>query len=264
MKTICFLILFFCLFACQQEKPSAKTEQQVEYQNDAHRLVAETVSKTGNYEQLKAMVDVTGTFTLLNSRGFKLVRNFQFIFDGEQAASQYEIERDSVTIKREEGFDGENVWQYENGVVVTDESKLKQVRNAQKTAFYLFAMNQKLLDPGLQYEFVRKDTVDAQFYDVVKVSFQDSIGDYQDTYYLYINQNTKLIDQYLLTVLAYEITEPELVRCTYERFGEVMIPTHIRYTESTWEGDILEDKWNEEIFEHLKFNQGVVIEKPRL
>jgi len=232
------------------------------YQNDAHRLVAESVAKTGGYEQIKALVDATCIVTIKTPEGKKFVFEEKYIFEGEKSWSR-SMERPGTSQEIIEGFDGDSTWLLYDGKAVTDPEKLKNTRHSLKTSFYLFAMNQKLLDPGLIYRHVRKDTVDGQFYDVVEITFESGIGDVQDTYYLYINRQTKLVDQLLLTVLAFGVTEPELVRLTHESFGSLMIPARQKYCKSNWNGDVLDGQWSEHVFSNILFNQSVSIERPK-
>lgn len=262
MKIVTIVLILTGAVSCNRpaQAQSDKAEA-VQYQNEAHRLVAESVAQTGSYAQLKALVDATCIFTIKTATGKKFQFEERYIFEGEKSWSR-SLERPDNHVETIQGFDGDSTWLIINGKLVTDPEKLKNVRHARKTSFYLFAMNQKLLDPGLNYRYVRNDTVGAQTYDVVEITFAAGIGDVQDTFQLYINQETRLIDQVLMTVRAFGITEPELVRREHEAFGPVMIPTRQRYTQSNWQGAVLDDQWTEEVFSDIQFNQSVSIERP--
>ena len=77
---------------------------------------------------------------------------------------------------------------------------------------------------------------------MVKITFGENVGDAQDTYVLYINNKTKLIDQFLFTITAFGVTEPNLMRFKYETIDGIKIPTDRNYIKSNWDGEIVGEK----------------------
>ncbi len=125
-----------------------------------------------------------------------------------------------------------------------------------KTNFYWFAMMHKLLDPGMVYALEEDRKVNGQVYNVVKVGYEDGVGDVQDTYVLYINPETKLVDQFLFTIMDFGIAEPKLMEVKYETIDGVQLTTYRRYADANWNDEVLNDAWTEEITENVKFNNG--------
>ena len=84
----------------------------------------------------------------------------------------------------------------------------------------------------------------------------------KDIYLLFINPETKLVDQFLFTVKAYNRTDPLLMEVEYEEIDGLKLTTYRRYTPSNWEAEIEEEtvQWVEEISENVQFNVGLTAE----
>ena len=85
----------------------------------------------------------------------------------------------------------------------------------------LVVMSNTNLDP--EQDQVAKDIEIA--YKVIEVTFGDNVGDAQDTYVLYIIQETKLIDQFLFTVKAFGVSDPFLMSFEYQTVEGIKIPS---------------------------------------
>ncbi|MDX1365556.1 MAG: hypothetical protein R3243_15205, partial [Arenibacter latericius] len=94
-------------------------------------------------------------------------------------------------------------------------------------------------------------------YEVVKVTFQSAADEATDIYQLYMNPKTDLIDQFLFTVVSKKVTDPILMRVSYENIDGVLIPAYRKYTKSDWDATVLKDVWVEEISKNIQFNQQV-------
>jgi hypothetical protein len=105
------------------------------------------------------------------------------------------------------------------------------------TGYYFESIPFVLADPGLRYDLLPPDTLDGRPYDMVKVSFDDGVGDsYGDTYTLYVNPETGLVDaiRYTVTYGRGRPAEDQPVRETllaYEGYVTVdglTVATHFR------------------------------------
>ena len=54
-------------------------------------------------------------------------------------------------------------------------------------------MMQKLLDPGLVYEYLGEEIINNKRYELVKITFASADGKPKDTYQIYINKETSLV-----------------------------------------------------------------------
>jgi hypothetical protein len=82
------------------------------------------------------------------------------------------------------------------------------------------------------------------------------VGTVQDTYLLYLNRGTHLVDQFLFTVMDFGIKEPLLMKVTYKEVNGLKLPAYRTSIASNWQGQVKETNWTEEIMEDIKFNNG--------
>ncbi len=233
------------------------------FQNEAHKIVYEMVQKVGNMDKLRSKQDVVYTNTYQMPNGNQDISLEKYIFDGELSYGQYDIHQRTFpnlegTI--EQGYDGVEYWLKQRGQILEDKELLDGVAFKRPTNFYWFAMFQKLLDPGLVYEHLGEKIIENELYDVVSVSFLSSTDNPTDIYQLYIHKETKLVDQFLFTVVDKGVMdEPLLMQLEYERIEDLLIPTKRRYKKSTWEAEISNKPWIEVTWTNIKFNVGLTL-----
>jgi hypothetical protein len=238
---------------------------------DPKELIKKMVEKTGDYNKLKSLKDVQYTYTQRdNPSGREDVSIERYIFDGELSWAKYLIHQNHVFADKQgeviQGYNGKESWVTLDGQLLDDPQANKLADFLRKTNFYWFAMIQKLLDPGLNYSYEGNKSINNINYDIVNVSFDTGVGDVSDTYVLYINPETNLVDQFLFTVMDFNVSEPYIMKVEYEQIDGVVLPAKRRLTKSNWDGDILEDNWTEEIMTDIKFNNSFKREdfdKPR-
>jgi len=233
-------------------------------------LIERMVEVTGNYENLKSLKDVEYTNTVTDTASGKSdISVEKYIFDGELSWAEYSKRENHAFPQIEgeviQGYNGSESWATVNGKLVEDPEIVKFTDFFRKTNFYWFAMMQKLLDPGINYNYEGKRNLNGIDYDIVKISYEQGVGDVSDIYLLYVNPKTHLVDQFLFTVLEFNITEPFLMKVEYEEVDGVKLPSRRKATKSNWNGDILEDIWLTETMSDIKFNNGLnksIFDKP--
>lgn len=260
MKRIAFLLLSaLALTACKSSNQSETKE--INYQNKGHELVAEMVNKVGTYKLLHDRKDVVYTYQYETPDGKKDISTEKYIFAGELSYGLYR--QHERTFPEMEGsvemaYDGKEFWLKNGDTLVTDSAKLDVVRFKRPTNFYWFAMFQKLLNPGLNYEYLGEDKAKGNVYDVVKITFESKNDKPTDIYQIYINKETKLVDHFLFTVVDYNVVEvPFLMELEYEEIDGLLIPTKRRYKKSTWEAEVSDDPWILVNWMDIKFNNGL-------
>ena len=258
-----FLLASICLLAACTNNSSKNQETVVTstFQNKGHELVYEMVEKTGNYEALLKKKDVVYTYTYETPDGKKDVSTEKYIFDGELSLGIYEThERTFPQLEGtfEQGYNGKEFWLRHNGEYLQEEDLIKRVKFNRKTNFYWFAMFQKLLDPGLNYEFIKEELIGDQKYDVVKISFNSENDEPSDIYQVYINQKTKLIDQFLFTVVDFNVVEnPMLMQMEYQEVEGILIPSKRQYKKSTWDAEVSDAPWINVTWSDIKFDNNL-------
>ncbi|CAM1361158.1 conserved protein of unknown function [Tenacibaculum soleae] len=91
----------------------------------------------------------------------------------------------------------------------------------------------------------------------IKKTFESKNNDAKDIYQLYINQQTKLVDQFLFTVMDFGKTEPFLMELKYENIEGLLIPTKRRYKSSNWNAEVTKKPWILVDWSDIKFNNNL-------
>jgi hypothetical protein len=97
------------------------------------------------------------------------------------------------------------------------------------------------------------------------IGFGEDVGDAQDTYLLYINPYTQLVDRFLYTVMDRGRAEPRLKIVHYKDVEGVKLPIYRSSIDANWEGEIIGESWAEQISEDITFNNRFdksLFEKP--
>ena len=231
-------IIVFLTFSCtpQTSSESAKAPS-IEPENKGHELIIQLTEKMGTYSDLLAKQDVIYRYTYTTPDGKTDISTEKYIFDGELSLGIYhkhERTLHQLTDTIVQGYNGHEFWLAHNGGFLQDEQLIQRVRFNRKTNFYWFAMFQKLLDPGLLYEYLGERQIGDAVYDLVKVSFETTSNQPTDIYQLYINRGTGLVDQFLFTVVDYGVVEaPFLMKIEYEEIDGFLIPSKRKYKKST-------------------------------
>jgi len=215
------------------------------YAQDGKQLVAEMMDALGGKQNFYNLGSVTYDYEYQDpNSGLHFKGKEAYMFDGELSRADFKIHTmlapkgGQVT----EGYDGKNFWVNIDDQEVETEQALGFARFLRKTNYYWFTMFFKLLDEGVNQEFIGTKQLNGQNYNLVKITFGDAVGDAQDTYVLYINAETKLVDQFLFTITAFGVTEPKLMRFTYETINGIKIPTDRNYIDADWDGNIKGEK----------------------
>ena len=260
-----FYIFFYtsiALFSCQQKRPDQTLESSVsKFQNKGHELIYQMTQKVGSYQDLLNKKDVIYTYTYKTPDGKTDVSTEQYIFDGELSRGTYhQHERTLPDLKGTftQGYNGEEFWVKQNDVYLEDEAYINKAKFNRKTNFYWFAMFQKLLDPGLIYEYLGESMLNEKTYDVVKITFNSENNKPTDIYQVYINKATSLVDQFLFTVVDYGLVEtPLLMQVEYQNIDGLLIPNKRQYKKSTWEAEVSESPWIHVEWTDIKFDNGL-------
>ncbi len=247
-KTI--LLLLFASFTTTSISQTAK------------RIVIRTIKATGGKKNYYNLGNVNYDLEYRTPPGkgaTTLVANETYVFDGERSHSAYKehsILGGNGNIV--EGYNSEQAWVTFDGKISSDEKANGVAHFLRKTNYFWFSMIFKLLDDGVNHERLSDQKVNGENYYRVKITFDENVGDTQDTFVIYVNKRTKLIDQFLFTVVAFGLTEPNLmITDTYEIINNIKIPSKRKYVKSDWEGNINGEKYSFTNWTNIKFNNTI-------
>ncbi|WP_366185774.1 hypothetical protein [Flavobacterium ovatum] len=264
-STLCLgLVCLVALSGCRNaQKEASKEKEDVtavvapNFQNKGHELVYKMVQKVGDYNKLLQKQDVVYTYTYQTPDGKTDFSTEKYLFDGELSyglLKQHERTLPELDGTIEQGYDGAEYWIKHNGAELQDPAIVKRAVFSRATNFYWFAMMQKLLDPGIKYQYVGEKISNGIGYDVVKIDFESNDNKPKDTYQLYINQQTNLVDQFLFTVVDFGKIDPMLMKLEYENVEGILIPTKRKYKASNWDALETKDPWILVNWTNIKFN----------
>lgn len=224
---------------------------------DANKIIADMVEAIGGKQNYYNLGDVTYDIEYKNPVApITFIGKETYVFDKELSSGIYS--KHSLVApngeKVVEGYDGTNAWIKINNQLVTDPKPNGVARFLRKTNYYWFSMLFKLQDTGVNLKHTGTASLDGRNYDLIKVTFGDKVGDAQDTYVLYVNQRTKLVDQFLFTVVGFGVKDPFLMKLNYETISGIRIPSERTYIEANWEGDIIGKKWTTTYWSNIKFS----------
>ena len=256
-QTIVPLTLFL---ACSTVRADPKAQTAQAAQAKGRTLVERMVSKVGSMQKLHALRDVEYTYIYRRPDGAMDLSLERYRFDGELSWGRYIVHEVFVSPGVDgdvvQSFDGKTARVTVNGEPSEDPKERERAAFGRKTTYYWFAMMPKLLDPGTHHEHQGTRNVDGVEYDLVNVTFGKSVGETTDRYLLYVNPNTGLVDQFLFTVMDFNVTQPYLMKVEYDEVDGILLPARRRYVASDWEGKVASDKWVHEIMTGIRFDNG--------
>ena len=272
MSSNSFVFICICslLLNCKNDRhkemaePTDEATEKPNFKNKGHQLIYNMVQKVGDYHQLKDKRDVSYTYTYTTPDGKRDISEEKYIFDDELSYGKYTTHQRTLPELEgiiEQGYDGETYWLKHKGELVDDEAALKRVAFNRPTNFYWFTMMQKLLDPGLNYEYLGETTIDSADYDIVKITFDSTYNKPKDIYQVYINKETSLIDQFLFTVADFNLMSPKLMQVEYTDVGGILIPSKRQYKDSTWDAEVTDAPWIYVAWTDINFGNGLTIEQ---
>lgn len=227
------------------------------FQNKGHELVGKMVDKVGDYQTLKSKNGIISTYTFVRPDGKSEVSTEKYLFT--EQLSYGKLHKHDYTFPElegvvEQGYDGDQIWMKHNGALVSDTSLLAKAEFNRSTNLYWFTLLQKLLDPDLFYDHIRVESIEDATYDVVLVRLDIEGVKSTNTYELYINQETLLVDQLIYDSedLPQE-SRPRLIQMSYEAVDGILLPTKRRYIRSTWKKGMAADKWTYEEWSDVSF-----------
>ena len=259
MKKVIFILAIVFLAACQS-KQQKKEELKPLTAKETLNQAIEAIGGAQNFYNKKT---VTYDYEYRAPEGpnaITLVGKETYMFDGERSYATFTTHSLTGTNgKVVEGYNGTDAWVTFDGKVSDNEQANGVARFLRKTNYYWFTMFYKLLDPGVNQELLSDQTLNGKAYKRIKITFGDNVGDGQDTYVVYVNKETKLIEQFLFTIVGFGITDPFLMTFDYETVDGIKIPTRRRYIESDWDGNIKGEKYYITNWTNIKF--GVELDK---
>ena len=153
------------------------------------------------------------------------------------------------------GYDGQNVWITPNKAAMGGGSP----RFYHNLNFYFFAVPFVFADPGIKYEVLPAREIDGKVYDVVKISFNEGVGDAAGDYYVaHFDQETHQLYLLLYTVTYFSGESHEnynaIIYHEWQNTGELLVPKMMKGYKYA-DGEIGEQRY-EARFDNVVFEEN--------
>lgn len=209
MKNVIYLFPLLLVMACEPssttleadsslepESPYAKratTAQQRMYASAGGQLVAAAIEAHGGLEKWYAQSPLHFRFHY-QPLGEGSARDTRILNDYRSSRAIHEL----VTQPEVRyGWDGQQAWISDSTAEVGTD-----VRFWSLTPYYFEGLPFVLADPGINYELLEPTAWQGTTYDLVKITYNDGVGDApEDHYVIYVNPETKRVDalRYVVT-----------------------------------------------------------------
>ena len=214
--------------------------------SDVKSMLAAVEYANGGMDALKALKDVQYDYHYLKPDGKIDISQERYIFDGEYSWAKYTKHEENVSPEQEgdivQYYDGEKAYAYLDGEVVDDPQTVGTAGFLRQANFMWFCMMFKLNDPGTVAEYQGQKEHEGSTYDIVHLTYDSTMTgkSENDTYVLYIDPDSHMVDYFAFSLPAFGIYEPVLwAEPTYEEmFGVQVITKRMMYAPDPETGEL--------------------------
>jgi len=227
-------------------------------------LIQKMEQAMGGWNKMYDLKDVQFTYNYeYPGQNKKDVSIEKYIFEGEHSWAKYTTHQ--INVMPEAG--GEVVQSlYNNKIMVTHDGKVMTDEKMnglgiflRKANYYWFTMMYKLSDPGVKLTDMGEETMNDLAYHKVKVEFNaDEVGkEVNDSYIIYINPKTNLVDQFYFSLPAMGVNQPViLMKVEYQTIDGVKVPSKRYVFQPNEEGAYGAEPNLVQTSSNIKFNNG--------
>jgi len=277
IKSSSFLLsaaMISIFFSCNTEKKQKEaasseiekevTQIEISYDTNNPKSIIKAVEATsGGWGKLWKQKDVEFNYDYIQADGKADKSVERYVFNTEQSWAKY-TQHDINVMPGTEGdvvqyYDGTNAYISQNGAEIEDPAAVGGSEFLRKANYFWFVMMYKLDNPGVLYEYNGSETVNGIDYDKVTVTYDPEVTkkEQNDIYVLYVNKETKMVDQFYFSLLAFGLNDPIiLMKVAYEEINELMIPSKRNIFFPGEDGSYGDQPAIQEITTNIKFNNG--------
>ncbi|MDH3708536.1 MAG: hypothetical protein OER04_01545 [Cyclobacteriaceae bacterium] len=278
IKNASILIGLLLMWSCTRpaEAPAAESAseepevKEITYDtSDPSSVITAIEAAAGGWDQLWSLNDVEFTYSYHSPSDDKLdLSTERYLFDSEHSWAKYTSHQINVFPDQEgeviQCYDGKEKAEVSfNGEKQEDQEAVGLCHFLRKANFFWFVMNFRLDDPGTIHEYLGQEEVNGVTYDKLKVSYDSEVTgkEQNDTFVLFVNPETKLVDRFLFSLPVWEIMEPVLLmEVEYSEVEGLMLPTLRRAYMPDEEGQYPDTPMLIQTTSNVKFNNGFTAE----
>ncbi|NAS30590.1 hypothetical protein GTQ40_06380 [Flavobacteriaceae bacterium R38] len=267
------LFLIFSISCNTEKKEKEKTPPQnqveevkieISYDTNTPKSIIKAIeAASGGWGKLWKQKDVEFNYNYLQADGTADKSIERYVFHTEQSWGKY-TQHDINVMPGTDGeviqyYDGENAHISQNGTKIEDPTAIGSTQFLRKANYFWFVMMYKLDNPGVLYEYNGSENVNGTDYDKVTVTYDPEVTkkEQNDIYVLYVNKETKMVDQFYFSLPAFGFNDPVLLmKVNYEEVNGLMIPAKRDIFFPGEDGSYGDQPAIQEISTNIKFNNG--------
>lgn len=235
--------------------------------DDPQSILASVEYAQGGWGDLWNKKDVQYTYDYRYPDGKADVSTERYIFDSE-ASFGYYTQHDINAMPGTEGdavqcFDGKATTAILAGNKVEDPAAIGGSEFLRKANYFWFVMPYKLNDDGAILKSMGKEDYHGVVYDKVEVTYDAAVTgkEQNDSYILYVNPDTKMIDRFFFSLPAMGMNVPAIAaNYIYEEIEGQKIATKRTYFMPNDKGEYGETPSIVQTLTYVKFNNGFTLE----
>jgi len=265
------LSLQSCNTTTKKEKADTKVEpveQKMQFadtpEGKAKALIYSMEQVNGGWSHLLSKNDVEFTYVYHDYAKGKDISTERLIFQGETTFAKYTKHKVHVFPKQEgvvtQFLQDGNISATLAGKNISDKAHLGVSKFLREVNPFWFSMMYKLSDPSVQAKFEGVETVNDITYKKVTIGYTGTGKEADDSYILYFNPDTNLVDFFYFSLPAWGINEAILrMELKYEKIDEVLIATErTGFFPNPKTGEL--EEAGKFISTNIKFNNGFTTE----
>lgn len=230
------LTVFLASCAPQEAKKTEVAEEtpEISYNTDDPKSMIKAIEMScGSWNKLWEQKDVEFTYSYLYPQeGKEDLSTERYVFDTEQSWAEYSKHEINVMPEKEgvvkQYYDGKKAFCKHQDQMMEDEASVGLSQFLRKANYHWFVMMFKWDNPGTIHEYQGQETVNEINYDKLLVTYDPAVTgkEQNDTYILYVNPESKMVDQFYFSLPAFGINDPViLMQLEYEEINGLKLAT---------------------------------------
>lgn len=230
---------------------------------DPNSILKAVAYAQGGWDNLYDKKDVQYTYSYKQGDGTEDISTERYIFDTEASYGVYS-KHEVNAMPGAEGkvaqyYDGKTAIALLDDKTVEDPAATGGANFLRRANHFWFVMPYKLSDQGNIFKSLEQEEYNGITYDKVHVSYDPEVTgkEQNDTYILYINPETKLIDRFFFSLPAMGVNVPAIAaNYSYENIDGQLVSTKRTYFMPDDKGAYGETPSIEQTLTSVKFNNG--------
>ena len=213
-------------------------------------------------DKLNSLKDVEFDYYYISPDGKKDISKERYIFDNEISWAKYSVHEINISPDLEgnivQYYNGESTTVYNNGQALYDPEIVEIGQFLRQANYMWFNMMFKLTDPGIIYKYEGQEEIDGTLFDLVNVTYDPKVTgkEVNDTFILYINPETRMVESFYFSLPAFGFDKPVLhAKLTYEEIDGIMVMTRRIMSSPLPDGNGMTLMVDQRL-ENIKFNNG--------